>query len=131
MRIEFKPPTFPQHTIPSGTLPRINESQALWYYYILATKNLVRQKDDIILEGDPDPIFSFHKLYLSICVAYAVDPETCTNLWPAVETEIERLNNIRKLQSWAAGQAGETTLYQSLPDELKFVSKTVIQHRSH
>lgn len=119
IEIAWEPVVFIHHTKPAGRVPNTKEGHCLWYYYILASKNLQKLGDDIVFEGDDDPIYNFLELYLKLCRAYGTDPETTTNLWPAVEEEIDRLNDERTAEAWRSGNRSELSLYGKLPERYK------------
>lgn len=124
-KINFDPPIFPENSVQmGGCLPVERGAYALWYYYILATKNLAVLQDELPLEDDPVKTFRFQKLYTDVCEMYGVDPNECINYWPVVEKEIQRLNLGRLTRALQEGREGYTE-YQPLPEKFKYPMKDV------
>ena len=70
------------------------EVHALFYYYLLAHKQLEEQREGaIVYEGDPDPVYDYIKLVKHVAILYEVDVEYMLNAWPAID-EFCAANNL-------------------------------------
>ncbi len=97
LSITFEPPTFVQYEQPEGWLIRDAACHALWYYYIVATNNLIEHiEEPIVFEGDPDVVPDFRQLFTSIATAYGVQPEQMIPFWVNVDMQCDVLG-LRKL----------------------------------
>lgn len=120
MRLEFRPPNFPRHTQPAGLLRLIPEHQALFYYYVLAISGWKRQADELVLEGEKDPVPNYEQLFRNCALMYGCDIETLANYWPIIDAEIDRFNST----------LDEGQRLTKLPDPLKF-NNTLIVVKGH
>jgi len=94
-KINLAPPRFPDYMQPNGGLNSHRETHALFYYYLLAKKNLETRENQIVYEGDVDPVFGFRSLFKSIAVLYNVEPEAMQKCWKEVDYTCH-LNNLPK-----------------------------------
>lgn len=87
--IRFTCPTFPAYTIlQGGHLPDRVACHALFYYYLVASRNYEKERAGIVLEGDPDPVFNYKTLYNSVAHLYGVTPEDMNKYWSAVDRQV-------------------------------------------
>jgi len=94
-KMNFTPPLFVNYMQPNGGLTRDRETHALFYYYLLAKKNLETRETQLVYEGDTDPVFAFRNLFKSIAILYGVRPEHMQKCWPEVDYTCH-LNNLPK-----------------------------------
>lgn len=90
IRVEL--PIFEDYTLANGGF-LINEigCHALFYYYITAMRNLIKQKKNIVLEGEVDPVYNYKQLFISTAKIYGVSPEKMQSYWPAVDGQCQFL----------------------------------------
>lgn len=90
--IAFTPPTFRAYEQPHGWLLHDQACHALWYYYVVAFNNYREHiHDPIVLEGDKDQVTNFRQLFMSIAIAYGVEPERMVKFWLNVDMQCRAL----------------------------------------
>ncbi len=92
MRVQYNPPVFPQYTAPRGMLVDCMECQALWYYYLLAKKQLELSEESIVLEGTVHYRPKYLNMFQGIITLYGVNPERVVKFWPYVDRQCEQMN---------------------------------------
>lgn len=90
--IVTNPPTFYQYLPPEGFIERHASCQGLWYYYLIAKRNLEEQLACIVLEGEKDPTYNYLQLLKSVAIMYGVQPEQLTKNWASVDLQCQTLN---------------------------------------
>jgi hypothetical protein len=92
MKISFTYPTFPDHTIPVGALPREKGAQACFYFYLLAQKQkeLVGDstEDQILLEGELWMDTKYVQTARTVALIYGLEsPDEFAKFWKFVKQE--------------------------------------------
>lgn len=92
--VVFTPPYFDElvrrDTNPKGRLPKDIEAHALWYYFTLASKNLLDTRENIVYEDELSKNFTptmARKLMESIAFMYGSAPQRMVRYWEAVEMQ--------------------------------------------
>lgn len=94
--ITLTPPIFPDHTEPKGALSTDMRSQACWYFYLLAQKNLERVGGTMaenetqfgLLDIYPWQKTHYEQLAKSVAFLYQLEsPSEFAKAWPEVERE--------------------------------------------
>ena len=94
--ITLTPPIFPDHTYPNGALSTDMRSQACWYFYLMAQKQLERvggamdEKETQfgLLDIYPWQKTHYEQLARSIAFIYQLEsPSEFAKAWPEVERE--------------------------------------------
>ena len=119
--VTFEPKLWADMTVPVGKLPREAGAQALWYYFMLASKIVAESRpgETLRYEGELDIYHSLENVYRSVCVMYNVDPNDVQNFWPAVDEQLAHLNSMRHTSAWAEGRPGSYIPLEKLADEYR------------
>jgi hypothetical protein len=88
-KVRYDPPAFTGHTQPHGALAPHPACQALWYYYLLAKKQLELSKETIILEGTTHYPPVYKDLFNSVRLMYNVKPEQMIKFWKHIDRQCE------------------------------------------
>lgn len=92
-KLSLTPPIFPDHTFPKGALSSDMRSQACWYYYLLAQKQLENTGDSTdkqfgILDIHPWQDTHYEQTARTIAALYQLEsPSEFAKAWQEVETE--------------------------------------------
>jgi len=89
-------PIFTRYITPNGGLDSHKETHALFYYYLLASKALETESNQIVYEGDKDPEYNQMQILKSVAKWYAVDVHNMVNAWDAVDLTC-LMHNLPKL----------------------------------
>ncbi len=93
LHVEFNGRIFIEYLTPNGYLINDPACHGLFYYYLIARKNLEQYEiDPIIYEDEPWPDINFKQLFSSIAIAYGVEPERMTKFWVNVDMQCDVLN---------------------------------------
>ena len=99
--VTFEAPYFsdliadPSNALHPGRLTKDPACHALWYYYCLASKNLVDVKKDMAYEGDVSQTFSLgtaRRLLENIANMYVVQVSQMVRYWAEVDNQRRSLN---------------------------------------
>lgn len=91
--IKFDVPIFTAYIVPYGYLDSNRESHALWYYYVVARQAYeTHVLDQIVLEGDKDPVANFRQLFTSVARMYGVEPEAMAKCWDRIDAQCDLIN---------------------------------------
>lgn len=90
--IEFEVHHYTVHTTPYGGHLPFNEkaAHALWHYTMIALCNLQSERTNIVMIGQPDPVYNYKQLFTSVATQYGVTPEEMSNFWGLVDQELAR-----------------------------------------
>lgn len=88
LNIEFNSKVFNDYLPPNGYLVNEPACHGLFYYYLLARKQLEETEiDPIIYEDEEWPDINFKQLFSSIAISYGVEPEQMLKFWINVDMQ--------------------------------------------
>jgi hypothetical protein len=94
---------------PHGWLLPDMACHALMRYAMLARVNYDRQNETIKYEDEPDEVFNYKQLFLSIATIYGVAPENMIKYWRNIDMQFNAMGA------------------QKIPDHLRFINTPSIK----